>query len=86
MSSIQEEINALIDRAVDEKLPALLDEKLRELQDAWLSVREAKAYSGLSEWTLRKMAREGKVKKFQPNPGKPPLRISRNSLQNYMSA
>lgn len=84
--TLDQHFATLIERIVDEKLPALVEEKLRAMGDEWLTVREAHEMTKLSEWTIRQMARKGEVKIYQPNPGKPPLRISRNSLQNLIPA
>ena len=36
--------------------------------------------TGTSEWTIRKLARLGLLEKYQPNPGRLPLRIKKSSL------
>jgi predicted transcriptional regulator of viral defense system len=48
--------------------------------DEWLTVRHAAELSELSEWTVRQLARQGLLEKFQPNPGRLPLRIKKSSL------
>jgi hypothetical protein len=84
-ASLESQFTAILEKLVDAKLPALVEQKLRSADD-WLTVKQAMEISNLSEWTIRKIARQGKVKVYQPNPGKPPLRISRNSLQKYLAA
>jgi hypothetical protein len=86
IANLESQFRSLIEQVVAQQLPALVEEKLRAAEDQWLSVEDAHKFSGLSPWTIRHLARQGKIKKFQPNPGKPPVRISRNSLQEFMSA
>jgi excisionase family DNA binding protein len=86
MSALEEQITAIIEQVVSKRLPALLEEKLRAAEDEWLTVKQASKVANISQWTVRRIAREGQVAVYQPNPGKPPLRISRNSLHKYMAA
>lgn len=70
---------------------AALDERMRliarEAQtaggadgDCWLTTAQAAELAHTSEWTIRKLARLGVLEKYQPNPGRPPLRIKKSSL------
>lgn len=52
----------------------------------WLTMKEARAESGLSGWEIRKRIRAGVIEIHQPNPGRPPLMINRNSLLRSMEA
>jgi excisionase family DNA binding protein len=40
--------------------------------------------TGLSEWHIRQKIREGKLRAYQPNPGKPPVRIRRSDLRKLL--
>jgi hypothetical protein len=48
----------------------------------WVTVERATQITGLSQWHIREMVRQGKFEIYQPNPGRPPLRIKRDSLRN----
>lgn len=78
----------LSDAALD-AITALVLERLRE-QGAftpakeWLSMKEARAISGLSEHEIRKRIKHGELQIHQPNRGRPPLLINRQSLLSSM--
>lgn len=66
-----------------------LDERMRRIAresapgvagDCWLTTKQAAELAGTSEWTIRKLARQGLLEKYQPNPGRPPLRVKKSSL------
>jgi len=74
-----------------ERLADLVAQRLEArglLQSAklWLTMEEAVEVSGLSEWEIRKRVKAGVVEKHQPNPGRPPLKISRISLLRSMGS
>jgi hypothetical protein len=48
--------------------------------DCWLTTRQAAERASASEWTIRKLARLGLLEKYQPNPGRAPLRVKKSSL------
>lgn len=51
----------------------------------WLTMKEARQVSNLSEHEIRKRIDRGAVKTHQPNPGRPPLLINRLSLLASMN-
>jgi len=68
-----------------------LDERIRRIArearpaagtdgDCWLTTKQAAELAGTSEWTIRKLARLGLLEKYQPNPGRAPLRVKKSSL------
>jgi hypothetical protein len=50
--------------------------------EEWVDVPRGSEITGLSQWTIRQMVRQGKFEIYQPNPGRPPLRIKRDSLRS----
>jgi hypothetical protein len=70
--------------ALDARIRAIVAEELEKRSpdnDQWLTIKQVKGLTGLSEWTIRQLIAEGKLPVFQPNPGKPPLRIMRGNLR-----
>ncbi len=74
MAQEWEEIKARV-AALEEQLPHHMDEE-------WVTVKRAAQITGLSQWNIRQLARQGKLEIYQPNLGRPPLRIKRDSLRN----
>lgn len=74
MAQEWEEIKARV-AALEEQLP-------HHMGEDWVTVERAAQITGLSQWTIRQMVRQGKFEIYQPNPGRPPLRIKRDSLRH----
>ena len=77
---------------------AALDERMRIIAleaagkteaDEWLSVKEAAEIASLSTWHMKQLARKLKAENspdvYQPNPGRPSLRIRRSALRDLPS-
>jgi hypothetical protein len=78
----------LTDESLD-KLAEVMISKLREsgiiaTPKPWLTLPEAIKESGLRESEIRKRIKAGTVLKHQPNPGRPPMLINRDSLLRSM--
>lgn len=73
--------------ALDARIRAIVVEELEKRappDDEWLTVGQAMKMTNISEWTIRQLARQGKIMVYQ-NPGRRPLRINRRSLFEMMS-
>lgn len=72
--------------AFDERMRSIARESGGASGEEWLTVREAAALTSLGVWHVRQLARkllaEGSPDVYQPNPGKPPLRIRRSALRD----
>lgn len=74
-------------QALKDLIREMLQEILGEIQSPvklWLTMDEAVEESNVSEWEIRKRIKAGIIETHQPNPGKPPLRINRDSLLRSM--
>jgi hypothetical protein len=76
--------------ALDERMRAIAREKRGADGDEWLSVKQACEVTSLGAWHARQLARkllaEGSPDVYQPNPGRPPLRIRRSALRDLGGA
>lgn len=82
--SLEDELREFVRR----EARAVFEEMFAEREagdDEWLSVSQAAEMTQLSEWTIRQLARKGLLEKYQPNPGRPPLRIRRSAIRALMS-
>lgn len=74
--------------SLDERMRRIAEEVFEQKRaaggDEWLSVEQACQLTNLSEWHVRQFARElrekGSPDVYQPNAGRPPLRIRRAAL------
>ena len=82
-------MSAELEKLFSPDVLAALDERMRRIaresapatsDDCWLTTKQAAKLTGTSEWTIRKLARLGLLEKYQPNPGRPPLRVKKSSL------
>jgi hypothetical protein len=88
VSETSSETDSLL-KALDAHIRAVVVDEIEKRMPApggeWLTIKEAIEQASLSEWHVRKLVRNGSVQFYQPNPGKPPLRINRRSLLDLMS-
>jgi excisionase family DNA binding protein len=64
-------LRALVEQCIAEQLPAVVTRELerRGLSvGEWLTVPEAVALTGLSEWTIYEAIRRGELEAFRPRP------------------
>ena len=70
--------------ALDARMRAIAQEARGESGDEWLSVKQACEVTNLSAWHIRQFAKKLLAEKsdcvYQPNRGRPPLRIRRSAL------
>jgi excisionase family DNA binding protein len=57
-----------------------------EQEPRWLSYREAAEYTGLSEATLRRLLRAGRLTPFRPAVGRRLIRLDRREIDGLMLA
>jgi hypothetical protein len=87
-------MSADLERILGPDLLAALDERMRAIaretrgadDDEWLSVKQAAELTSLGQWHIRQLARkllaENSPDVYQPNPGRPPLRLRRSALRD----
>jgi len=76
--------------ALDERMRAIARETRGADGDEWLSVKQAAELTSLGQWHIRQLARkllaEGSPDVYQPNPGRPPVRLRRSALRDLKGA
>jgi hypothetical protein len=76
--------------ALDERMRAIARETGGATDDEWLSVKQAAELTSLGKWHVRQLARkllaEGSRDVYQPNPGRPPLRLRRSALRDLKAS
>ena len=76
--------------ALDARMRAIAQEARGESGDEWLSVKQACEVTNLSAWHIRQFAKKLLAERsdcvYQPNRGRPPLRIRRSALRDLKGA
>jgi hypothetical protein len=76
--------------ALDERMRSIARETGGATDDEWLSVKQAAELTSLGKWHVRQLARkllaEGSRDVYQPNPGRPPLRLRRSALRDLKAS
>ena len=73
---------------IDERVGRAVERRLAELgvTDEWLTVAEAAEVTKLGEWHVRQLIKRLQARDstdvYQPNPGRPPVRIKRSALRD----
>jgi excisionase family DNA binding protein len=88
--SAEPSLEELIRRIAREEAEKLLTERQTETGDEWLTVEQAAKLTSLGEWHIRQLVRrllaEGSSEVYQPNPGRPPVRIRRSALRDLKAS
>lgn len=84
------DLNDYIRRLAREEAERVFAERGASADDEWLDVPAAAKLAHTGEWHIRqfikKLQAEGSPDVYQPNPGRPPLRVRRSALRNLRAA